>query len=121
MVKTKLFISCFREKKPPSRIRRIITEPFGPKNLYVLRLLGWVICLLVSWGLLYTLVKEEVAPGGQLLKLLTLIVSAHIAGIIVSHVNLPPLLGMLVTGIVLRNIKFFEVSGTYREIVVTTR
>ncbi|KAI5704273.1 hypothetical protein M8J75_003579 [Diaphorina citri] len=110
-----------REKKPPSRIRRIITEPFGPKNLYVLRLLGWVICLLVSWGLLYTLVKEEVAPGGQLLKLLTLIVSAHIAGIIVSHVNLPPLLGMLVTGIVLRNIKFFEVSGTYREIVVTTR
>lgn len=110
-----------REKKPPSRIRSILTEPCGPKNLYILRLLGWLLCLFISWGLLYTLVHDEVAPGGQLLSLLTLIVSAHIAGVITNHLGLPPLLGMLVAGIVLRNIKFFEVSGTYREIVVVTR
>lgn len=110
-----------REKKPPSRTKRFLVEPCGPKNLFILRLIGWLICLFVSWGILYTLLHDEVAPGGQLLSLLTLIVSAHIAGIIVSFVNLPPLLGMLITGIVLRNLKFFEVSGTYREIVVVTR
>lgn len=110
-----------REKKPPSRIRTILTEPCGPKNLYVLRLLGWLICLFISWGLLYTLVHDEVAPGGQLLSLLTLIVSAHIAGVIVHQLGMPPLLGMLLAGIVLRNIKFFQVTGTYREIVVVTR
>uniref|UniRef100_A0A8D8QW68 Mitochondrial sodium/hydrogen exchanger 9B2 n=1 Tax=Cacopsylla melanoneura TaxID=428564 RepID=A0A8D8QW68_9HEMI len=110
-----------REKKPPSRIRAILTEPCGPKNLYILRLAGWLLCLFISWGLLYTLLHDEVAPGGQLLSLLTLIVSAHIAGLIVEQLGLPPLLGMLLTGIILRNIHFFEVSGTYREIVVVTR
>uniref|UniRef100_A0A8D9A3K0 Uncharacterized protein n=1 Tax=Cacopsylla melanoneura TaxID=428564 RepID=A0A8D9A3K0_9HEMI len=48
-----------REKKPPSRIRAILTEPCGPKNLYILRLAGWLLCLFISWGLLYTLLHDE--------------------------------------------------------------
>lgn len=80
-----------------------------------------VVILLLLWGLLYTLIKQEVAPGGGLFQLIVLVLLGYIAGQIVKIVKLPPLLGMLVTGIVLKTTGFIQVTGVYVNIVITLR
>ncbi|CAH0381819.1 unnamed protein product [Bemisia tabaci] len=80
-----------------------------------------IICGLLGWGILYTLFHNEVAPGGQLFSLIFLYLLASYAGYLISFLRLPALLGMLLMGILLRNIGFFDVSGVYKEIIISSR
>lgn len=73
------------------------------------------------WALLFALLEHEVEPGGQLFLLIVLTLASYFSGWVVSLMHLPPLLGMLLCGIALRNIGFFKVSGVYLEIVTTIR
>lgn len=52
---------------------------------------------------------------------MALVIGASIVGSIVALISLPALLGMLVTGIVLKSVHFFVVEGVYIDIVSVSR
>ena len=53
---------------------------------------------------LYLLLGRVMLPPEEGWALFLLWVCAHVGGFVASKVNLPPLLGMLIAGIILRNI-----------------
>ena len=58
----------------------------------------------VDAAALYLLLGRPMLPPGEGWALFLLWVCAHIGGFTANKVNLPPLLGMLIAGIILRNI-----------------
>lgn len=101
-------------------VKRLLQAPCGDSPR-VLNYITLIISALLIWALLYTLLHHEVKPGGRLFALIVLTISSYFCGWLVSLVRLPPLLGMLLCGIALRNIGFFNMTGVYTEIVVTIR
>ncbi|XP_049949549.1 sodium/hydrogen exchanger 9B2-like [Schistocerca serialis cubense] len=103
-----------------------LTESLHPVNLcpeliWPLKKLTALILLLLFWGATYTLIRNEIAPGGNIFTLLMLFLLAYIVGQLVSLIRLPPLLGMLLTGIAIRNLHLFNLSGVYMEVVSSLR
>ncbi|KAL1124147.1 hypothetical protein AAG570_001917 [Ranatra chinensis] len=70
---------------------------------------------------MYTLLRVEAAPGGDLFKLVALVLAAYCTGGLFALVRLPPLVGMLIAGIALRTVGFFKISGVYLDIVIKLR
>ncbi|XP_024086022.1 sodium/hydrogen exchanger 9B2-like isoform X2 [Cimex lectularius] len=100
---------------------RSIQNQMGLKDSQIIFAIGAVIIGLLIWGILYGVVLDEVAPGGDLFQILVLVVSAYLAGKVVGMCHLPPLLGMLTTGIAMRSVGFFEISGVYPDLVTKLR
>lgn len=100
---------------------RAIRGQCGLSNSWLLYMTGLLLILLLTWAILYSLLKVEVAPGGDLFKLIVLILVAYVAGGLVGRCKLPPLLGMLIAGIALRTVGFFQVTGVYLEIIIKLR
>ncbi|XP_072157033.1 sodium/hydrogen exchanger 9B2 isoform X3 [Bemisia tabaci] len=96
-------------------------QPFGPKNHWYLTWVTNALCVVLLYLVLYFLLKNEMLPGGQLLSLLAVILCAYFVGQVVKLMHLPPLLGMLVTGIIFRNTGLFHADGVYREAVLVLR
>ncbi|KAK3087377.1 hypothetical protein FSP39_005190 [Pinctada imbricata] len=69
-----------------------------------------IICLQI-WGILVALTQDQGLPGGNLFSLLVLFVACVFGGYVISFVNLPPLLGMLIIGVMLRNIPGVRTIG----------
>ncbi|PSN37316.1 Sodium/hydrogen exchanger 9B2 [Blattella germanica] len=73
-----------------------------------------VILALVLWGVAFSLEpKETMPPHGQLFILAVLSISAYIAGYFISFIKLPPLMGMLLMGLLLRYVGFVKFEGQY--------
>lgn len=54
------------------------------------------------------------APGGQLFMLAAITIAAHFGGwLMVKITTLPPLIGMLIVGIVLKNVGFVNFDEDY--------
>ena len=71
-----------------------------------------LICV-VAWASLWSIVGKDLLPGGNLFSLFILIVFASLAGFfvrIVPKFTLPPLLGMLIVGFLLRNVPGINVA-----------
>ncbi|XP_075211444.1 sodium/hydrogen exchanger 9B2-like isoform X2 [Lycorma delicatula] len=100
---------------------KIVGRQCGCNNSIIIEWIGFLILISLSWALLYTLFHNEITPQGDLFKIIALILLAYLAGHLVGLMHLPPLLGMLVTGIALRTIGFYHVSGVYEHIVVHLR
>lgn len=103
-----------------STFKHIFKAPCGDTpaglNYVTLLLIG-----LVAWALLYAVLGHEVEPGGQLFLLIMLAIVAYACGWVVSFLRLPPLLGMLICGIGVRNLGLFNMTGVYVEVVRTIR
>lgn len=52
----------------------------------------------------YFCLGDFVLPGGKVFPILLVFVCAHIGGLIISKLYMPPLLGMLMAGVILVNI-----------------
>ncbi|XP_075263714.1 sodium/hydrogen exchanger 9B2-like [Convolutriloba macropyga] len=70
---------------------------------------GWVLTrvlgLLISWAALWGIVgKEEAYFGGNMFSIFSLYVASRVTGFLIGLFGLPPLLGMLLAGILLNNI-----------------
>uniref|UniRef100_A0A146L6D7 Mitochondrial sodium/hydrogen exchanger 9B2 n=1 Tax=Lygus hesperus TaxID=30085 RepID=A0A146L6D7_LYGHE len=100
---------------------KLISSQGNLSNSWFLTIGSLLVILALVWAVLYVLLLDEAAPGGDLFKLLILIVSAYFAGQLVALCKLPPLLGMLIAGIVLRTCGFYKISGVYLEIVIKLR
>jgi Kef-type K+ transport system membrane component KefB len=73
-----------------------------------------LLCLaLLLWGNTFIIAGKEAGLDGQLFKIGLLGIAAYLAGALVQSIGLPPLLGMLVMGIVLRNTRSVEIKGPY--------
>lgn len=76
---------------------------------------------LLLWGIVYTMLKDDAAPGGQLFGLATLCLAAHFGGWLFSLTTLPALIGMLITGIILQNVGLVSIEGNYVTVVSNLR
>ncbi|KAK7870450.1 hypothetical protein R5R35_000732 [Gryllus longicercus] len=77
--------------------------------------------LLLLWGTAYTLFQDHVAPSSSLFILFSLFILAYIAGRLIFFLKLPPLLGMLLVGIIIGNVNIFNMEGWYKTAVSTLR
>lgn len=67
---------------------------------------------LLAWVVLYFLLGDVVLPGGSIFGLLALIVSSYALGwtlAYIPHLHLPPIFGMLLAGIILRNTDVYNI------------
>ncbi|XP_069677281.1 sodium/hydrogen exchanger 9B2-like isoform X2 [Periplaneta americana] len=124
-------------EEPPSRLKRwiccccgercerfwhaVTSHPLCPSNQAVTRLLTLVVLGLTLWGSIYSTVGTMAGPQGQMFKIGFLGVASHFAGWLISFVGLPPLLGMLLMGILLRNVEFIILSGHFMEVAADLR
>jgi len=65
-------------------------------------------CVVMAWGLMYLFF--DMTPGSQLASVVLLISSSWACGKIAEMLYLPPLLGMLLAGVVLRNSGHYDVD-----------
>ena len=82
--------------------------------------LTYSLILLTLWGVSYCVLGSVALPGhhhiyvtiegGTLFSLLVMFVVSYIAGWCVQLLYLPPLLGMLLTGVLLRNVPYIDVA-----------
>lgn len=80
------------------------------------------VLILVVWTLLYALFPEDAKPpNGPLFSLVLLCVAGYASGQILKLIFLPPLLGMMLCGMVLANAGMFEMTGIYAQIIVKIR
>lgn len=60
---------------------------------------------------------DTAAPGGQLFMLAVLTIAAHFGGwLMVKITTLPALIGMLIVGIIMKNIGFVDFDENYMKI-----
>jgi len=104
----------------PSLINRIshafLLPPHGPLGT----ILTYILVVLTIWLTSYSVFGQIALPGdqeinitvkgGTVFALLVLVVVAWIGGWVVQQVHLPPLLGMLVVGILLKNVPYISVA-----------
>ncbi|XP_045179332.2 sodium/hydrogen exchanger 9B2-like isoform X1 [Mercenaria mercenaria] len=69
-----------------------------------------VVCLQV-WIILYAWTNTEALPGGNYFSLLVLFICCAFGGYLISFINLPPLLGMLIMGLLLKNLPVIRSVG----------
>lgn len=91
------------------------------EHWYIRHPLSLLTMVLMFWLLLFILLGNQISPSGDLFRLLALVLCAAIAAPLAKLVHLPPLLGMLLAGILMRSVGFYHVSGIYPAIVANLR
>lgn len=116
---------CRQEESGPSweppLWQRLCPYPFCPTYRQFARILSLVLIGLLSWGIVYAVLGDTAVPGGQLFGLAVLCIAAHFGGWLMSLTTLPPLIGMLLTGLLLQNVGLVHIAGEYREVVSQLR
>lgn len=90
----------------------------------VANLAAVLVAVAIAWFLLYVNVAPELmaVPGGGLASIFLVYLSGTVAGRLMAKVGgLPPLLGMMVAGIVVRNAGLYTVTGWCADLVATLR
>ncbi|XP_060517632.1 sodium/hydrogen exchanger 9B1-like [Cylas formicarius] len=78
--------------------------PFCPTFRRFSRVVTLIILGIVSWYVFYTIVGDPVAPQGPIFQLIILVIISKLGGWVISLANLPGLIGMLFTGLLLQNV-----------------
>ncbi|XP_031563746.1 sodium/hydrogen exchanger 9B2-like [Actinia tenebrosa] len=85
-----------------------------PPTKHLARLLTALILLILSWSVLWTVIGQDAQPGGNIFGILTVMVFSSVGGLLVKcipHLSLPPLLGMLIAGFMLRNVPHIDFAS----------
>lgn len=105
----------------PSFWQRFFPYPFCPTYRHVARVLALLMLVLLAWGIIYSVMGEDSAPGGQLFDIAVLCICAHLGGWVFRMVAMPGLVGMLLTGILFQNLGLINIHGGYNEFVSILR
>ncbi|KAJ9599129.1 hypothetical protein L9F63_010397 [Diploptera punctata] len=97
------------------------SHPLCPSLHHFLRFLALLILTFMIWGSVYSELGDIAGPQGQLFQIGFLGVTAYIAGYITLLMKLPALLGMLLMGLLLRNINFVVFTGPFLHVTSTLR
>ncbi|XP_059479999.1 sodium/hydrogen exchanger 9B2-like [Neocloeon triangulifer] len=93
-----------------------------PNGEQFARLAAFILIGLLIWGIIFVLIGEDASPfGGQLFQIASLCIVAKLGGWLASRVRLPALLGMLVVGIIAKNVGLIDVHGEYEHVVADIR
>lgn len=105
----------------PPGWRRACPQPFCPTY----RKFARIFCLLclgfLLWGIVYSIIGNDAAPGGPLFGLATLCIAAHFGGWLMTLTTLPALIGMLITGIILQNTGLVRIDDSYDIVISNLR
>ncbi|XP_077999046.1 sodium/hydrogen exchanger 9B2-like isoform X2 [Glandiceps talaboti] len=71
----------------------------------------YILLVFIVWGVLWAITGDNALPGGNLFALFVLWVAAVVGGKLISLIKLPPLLGMLIVGVLLRNVPYINVAA----------
>lgn len=69
---------------------------------------------LALWAIAYSLFKDAVTPDSQMFSLAVLFILGKVAGVLVNLIRIPPMLGMLAVGVLLKNVGFLNLSDDYK-------
>ncbi|KAK7867327.1 hypothetical protein R5R35_001106 [Gryllus longicercus] len=126
--KSWLFLFCAKCRQQPSGEaweppgwQRVCPHPFCPSYRQCARLLALVLIGLLAWGVVFCVVGHAAAPGGQLFGLAALALAGHLGGWLISLTTLPPLIGMLLVGILMQNVGLVHIADDYVEVVTVLR
>ncbi|XP_066256876.1 sodium/hydrogen exchanger 9B2-like [Euwallacea similis] len=96
---------------------KICPYPFCPTYRQFSRILSLTIIGICAWCVLYSIVGETATPpNGILYQIIFLTICSHFGGWLMSLTTLPPLIGMLFTGVLLQNIGFVNINEDFSEI-----
>ncbi|XP_077261569.1 na[+]/H[+] hydrogen antiporter 1 isoform X1 [Temnothorax americanus] len=105
----------------PPGWRRACPQPFCPTYRKFARVLCLFLLGLLLWGVVYSVIGNDAAPGGQLFGLAALCIAAHFGGWLISLTTLPALIGMLITGLILQNVGLVNIEGQYTVVISNLR
>ncbi|XP_058802648.1 sodium/hydrogen exchanger 9B2 isoform X2 [Phymastichus coffea] len=105
----------------PRGWRRACPQPFCPSYRKFARILCLLLLGLLAWGLVYSVIGDDAKPGGPLFAIACLAIAAHFAGWLVSLANLPALIGMLLTGILMKNLDIVQIDPRYDTVLSDLR
>lgn len=84
------------------------------KNTTVVQIITLVFLALAIWAIAISLFGvENAGPNSQIFQLAVLFISGKVLGVIVGYARIPPMLGMLAMGVLLRNVGFLNLTGSY--------
>lgn len=90
----------------------------------VANLVAVIVSVVIVWGFLYVEISPALmtVPGGSLSTIFMVYVAGSVAGMLITKIgNMPPLLGMMLAGIVLRNTGLYTVDGWCVQLVASMR
>ncbi|XP_029160097.1 sodium/hydrogen exchanger 9B2 isoform X3 [Nylanderia fulva] len=105
----------------PPGWKKACPQPFCPTYRKFARVLCLFLLGLLLWGVVYSVIGNDAAPGGQLFGLAALCIAAHFGGWLISLTTLPALIGMLITGLILQNVGLVKIEGQYSVVVANLR
>ncbi|KRT86794.1 Na/H antiporter [Oryctes borbonicus] len=100
---------------------KICPYPFCLTYRQFSRIVALSLIGVLLWAVLYTIVGDTAAPGGLLFQLILLALCAHFGGFLMSLTTLPPLIGMLITGLVLQNVGIVDINESFGEVTKELR
>uniref|UniRef100_A0A1E1WMY9 Cation/H+ exchanger transmembrane domain-containing protein n=1 Tax=Pectinophora gossypiella TaxID=13191 RepID=A0A1E1WMY9_PECGO len=114
---------CHQEESPipswePPNWQKVCPYPFCPTFRKVARQVTICLIGILIWLNMWLIMGETAAPGGQLFTLAVLTIAAHLTGWAVLKVTtLPGLIGMLLLGIVFKNVGLVHFDKDYMVVV----
>ena len=84
-----------------------------PPSRFFGRVLTRGLIVVLIWAVLWSIIGEDALPGGNIFGIFIVIVSASLFGFLVCRIpylHLPPLLGMLLAGFLLRNVRGIDLA-----------
>ncbi|XP_063838819.1 sodium/hydrogen exchanger 9B2-like isoform X5 [Ostrinia nubilalis] len=101
----------------PRNWQRICPYPLCPSYRQFAQTLSVFIIGILVWLIVWIVMGDTVAPGGQLFTLAVLTIAAHFGGWLMLKVTtLPALIGMLIVGIILKNVGFVNFDKDYMKV-----
>ncbi|KAL0849107.1 hypothetical protein ABMA28_013464 [Loxostege sticticalis] len=106
----------------PRNWQKICPYPLCPSYRQFAQTLSVFIIGILVWLIVWIVMGDTVAPGGQLFTLAVLTIAAHFGGWLMLKVTtLPALIGMLIVGIALKNVGFVNFDKDYMKVCSVIR
>lgn len=102
-------------KSNPGKLKKRLVEAGVtiPPSRFFGRVLTRGLIVVLIWAVLWSIIGADALPGGNIFGIFIVIVSASLCGFLVCkipYLHLPPLLGMLLAGFLLRNVRGIDVA-----------
>ncbi|XP_018326683.1 sodium/hydrogen exchanger 9B2 isoform X2 [Agrilus planipennis] len=105
----------------PSFWSKACPYPFCPTYRQFSRIVAISLIGLLAWGIVYSVIGDTAAPGGQLFQLIFLSIAAHFGGWLMTLTTLPALIGMLAVGLLFGNVGLVEFDDSFAEVTKVLR
>ncbi|GBP62629.1 hypothetical protein EVAR_46468_1 [Eumeta japonica] len=101
----------------PPNWQKICPYPLCPSYRQFAQNLSVFLIGILTWITVWVVLGDTAAPGGQMFTLVVLTLAAYFGGwLLMKTTTLPALIGMLIVGIILKNVGFVNFDETYQRV-----